>query len=118
MHHDVCSVEDVMPVGDALHIDEVNDTSVKQAVQNVAAAASDDKAKAKIFVGLHVASTPQIHYQGADQQQAEESEDPAVPLEHAKHASHIAYMREVHKAAPFDAAAQWDAGIDEMTAQL
>lgn len=118
MHHDVRRVEYVMPEWNALHVDEIDDAAIQQSIQDIAPAASDDKSEAKVFVGLHIAAPPQVHHQGADQQKAEESEYPAMPLEHAKDAPHIADMREVNDAAPLDAAAQWNAGIDQMTAKL
>lgn len=100
MHHDIGSVKNILPVRDALNIDEVHDAAVNQAIQNIAKPAPSDETEAVILIGLNVLAPIQIQDEAAYQYNTEEREDPAMSLQHSKHATKVANVREVDERTP------------------
>jgi hypothetical protein len=58
MHHDIGSIKYIIPIGDMLDVDEVNDTAIDQPIKNITAATADYKSKADIFMPLHILAKP------------------------------------------------------------
>lgn len=54
MNHDVSGVEDIVPEGDVLHIDKVDDTAIDEAVGYVAGATAYHEAETDVFITLNV----------------------------------------------------------------
>lgn len=118
MDHHVCGIEDVVPERDVLYVDEIDDAAVDQSIQHIASPSADDEAETDVLMRFDVAASPQVNHQCADEQQAEQAEDPAMALEHSEDAPHVANVREVNEGAPLHAAAQRNARIDQVAAKL
>ncbi len=118
VNHHICRIENVMPIGNLLDIDEIDHAAVQQSVKNIAATTTDYKAEADVFVGLDFAASPQVNNQCADQQQTERTEYPAMTLKHPEYSPHVANVREVDEGTPFHARAQWDVRIYQIAADL
>ena len=60
MHHDIGSVKNILPIGDALHIDEVHYTSVDESIEYIAKPSTCDEAEAVVLVALDVFAYVQV----------------------------------------------------------
>lgn len=118
MDHDVCCVEDVMPVGNMLDVYEVHHAAINQSVEDVAAAASSDKTEANVLIGFNTGAAQQVEHQSADQYNTEECKEPPSALEHPEYPTHIANMSQVHEGGPFHRATNRNHAVDQITANL
>ncbi len=118
MHHDVCCVEDVMPVGNVLDIDEVHHAAIDQPVEDITATPTSDESEAYILVGPDTVAAQQVKHQSAYQYNTEECKEPASALEHPEYPPHIANMGKVHEGGPFHRATNRNHAVDQITANL
>ena len=80
MYHYIGSIEYVVPEGNMLDIDEIDDAAIDEAVQDIADASTSDEAEADIFMALNSATSPQVNNQGCDQAHAEKSKYRSMSL--------------------------------------
>lgn len=118
MDHDVCCVEDVMPVGNVLDVYEVHHAAINQPVEDVAATASGDKPEANVLIGPNTVAAQQVEHQSADQYNTEECKEPASALEHPEYPPHIANMGQVYERCPFHRATHGDHAVDQIAPDL
>jgi len=60
MHHHIGGIEYIVPVGNMLYVDKIDDTAVDEAVEDIAGAATDNEAEANVFKFLDRLSQPEI----------------------------------------------------------
>ena len=102
MHHDVGCVEYVVPIRDVLNIDEVDDASVDESVQDVAGASANDECEADVFIVLNGLAKPQVSHNCTQQADAYQAKNPTHPLGKPKHTAVVANVGEVDQAIQFD----------------
>lgn len=118
MYHHVSGVENVVPVGDVLHVDEVDNTAVQQSVHDIAGAATGNKTEADEFVGPDMPALQQIYDQSDDQQAADQCKYPALALEYPEYTSQIANVCEVQEAVNHNSLALGNMAVHQITAEL
>ena len=111
MDHDIGGVENVIPVRDVLNVDEINNAAVNESVQNIAGAATYDKAKTNILKALNVFAKPQIERQPTQYTNIKERKKPPGPLCQAKYASIVSYVRKVNEGIKLYRTIDCDGGV-------
>ena len=99
MDHDVGRVEYIMPEGDLLNINKINDAAVDQSIGDIAGAASDHKPKADVLIAFEGRIDYQVGRDAHQQADTDQAEKPSGPLRQSKDASEISQMREMNKPA-------------------
>ena len=99
MDHDVGRVEYIMPEGDLLNINKINDAAVDQSIGDIAGAASDYKPKADVLIAFEGRIDYQVGRDAHQQADTDQAEKPSGPLRQSKNASEISQMREMNKPA-------------------
>ena len=118
MDHDVGGIEYVMPIGDMLYVDKVDYAAIHEPVHYIAGATPDYESETDIFIAFNSRAQPQVCAHGDQQADANDCEQSAHSLEHAKHAAVIADMREMNQAIPCDSCVLFNRAIDPISDQL
>lgn len=118
MNEDVGSIEYVLPMRDALHIDEVDHGTAYQTVNHVGRTAADDETEQQGLQPMRGFAAYEGDAAYADQDGGQGGEQIAVTLQHAEGAAHVAHVGEIEKRREHLRFAYGKMGIDEVAAQL
>ena len=102
VNHDIGGIEDVIPEGDVLYIDEVDDAAIDESVGDITGTAAYYEAEADVFIALQVLAEPEIGADPQKQADTDHAEQPARPLCQPEYTAEIADVGEMHEAADFE----------------
>ena len=80
-----------------LNVNEVDNASIYQAIENVTAATANDEPEANVFIVAYIFSEPEIYNHCYQQTEANESENPAHALQWAESPAIVTNMGEVNQ---------------------
>src|SRR5579872_1240706 len=84
MNQHIREIENIVPVGDALNVDEVNNSMVENAVADIAHACSDDDSETEAIKKIRGLVGENVNRYSGQNRAAEYREKRAVPRKHAK----------------------------------
>ena len=97
MYHDVGGIEYVVPIGNVLNVDEVDDAAVNEPIEDITGTSADDKTKTDKLVALYQLTEPQISDDCRQQADADKPKQPALTLKQAEDTPVIPYMGEMNQ---------------------
>ena len=116
--HDVGGIEDIVPVRNMLNIDEVDDTAVNNAVENIAEARANDEAETNVLVKLGVFLAHQVDDDAAQYDGARNGDQPAHAMEQAEGRAEIPRMGEIYEGVQGVGLVDLKVSVDQIAACL
>ena len=62
MNHHICRVEYIIPIGDMLYVNKVDDAAIDKTIEDITDPAADNKTETDEFISLHRIPETQIAY--------------------------------------------------------